>query len=38
MNKFEKDVLMGLSKEQLIYLIEQYSHSQFLISSTCVRE
>lgn len=38
MNKFEKDVLMSLSKEQLIYLIEQYSHSQFLISSTCVRE
>lgn len=38
MNKFEKDVLMGLSKEQLIYLIEQYSHSQFLISLTCVRE
>lgn len=38
MNKFEKDVLMSLSKEQLIYLIEQYSHSQFLISLTCVRE
>lgn len=38
MNKFEKDVLMSLSKEQLIYLIEQYEHSQFLISLTCVRE
>ena len=38
MTKHDKKVLNELSKEQLIYLIEQLVHSQFLISSTCVRE
>ena len=33
-----KEILNGLSKEQLIYLIEQYYHSQFLIGETCVEE
>ena len=33
-----KDILNELSKEQLIYLIEQYYHSQFLISEVCVDE
>ena len=33
-----KETLNELSKEQLIYLIEQYYHSQFLISETCVDE
>lgn len=33
-----KEILNELSKEQLIYLIEQYYHSQFLISETCVDE
>lgn len=33
-----KEILNELSKEQLIYLIEQYYHSQFLISETCVEE
>ena len=33
-----KDILNELSKEQLIYLIEQFYHSQFLISETCVDE
>ena len=34
----DKEVLAQLSKEQLIYLIEQLVHSQFLISETCVEE
>ena len=33
-----KETLNELSKEQLIYLIEQFYHSQFLISETCVEE
>ena len=33
-----KEILNGLSKDQLIYLIEQFYHSQFLISETCVDE
>ena len=33
-----KEILNELSKEQLIYLIEQYYHSQFLISEVCVDE
>ena len=33
-----KEILNELSKEQLIYLIEQYCHSQFLISEVCVEE
>ena len=33
-----KEILGELSKDQLIYLIEQYYHSQFLISETCVEE
>ena len=32
------DILNELSKDQLIYLIEQFYHSQFLISETCVDE
>lgn len=38
MTKYEKETLRQLSKEQLIYLIEQLCHSQFLISETCVDE
>ena len=33
-----KETLNELSKEQLIYLIEQYYHSQFLIGEACVEE
>ena len=33
-----KEILNELSKDQLIYLIEQFYHSQFLISETCVDE
>ena len=33
-----KETLNELSKEQLIYLIEQYYHSQLLIGETCVEE
>ena len=33
-----KETLNELSKEQLIYLIEQYYHSQFLISEVCFEE
>ena len=33
-----KEILNELSKEQLIYLIEQFYHSQFLISEVCVDE
>ena len=33
-----KEILNELSKEQLIYLIEQFYHSQFLISIVCVEE
>lgn len=38
MSRLEKEVLMTLSKEQLIYLIEQLNSSLFLISETCVNE
>ena len=33
-----KEILNELSKDQLIYLIEKFYHSQFLISETCVEE
>ena len=33
-----KEILNELSKDQFIYLIEQFYHSQFLISETCVDE
>lgn len=33
-----KETLNELSKEQLIHLIEQYYHSQFLIGEACVDE
>lgn len=38
MTKHDKEALNQLSKEQLIYLIEQLYHSQFLISEICVDE
>lgn len=38
MTKHQKEVLNQLSKEQLIYLIEQLNRSQFLISEVCVDE
>lgn len=38
MNKYTKEILMTLSNEQLIYLIEQMDHSLCLISETCVEE
>lgn len=38
MTKHDKKVLNELSKDQLIYLIEQLNRSQFLISETCVEE
>ena len=38
MTKHDKKVLNELSKDQLIYLIEQLYHSQFLISEICVDE
>lgn len=38
MIEYEKKVLNELSKEQLIYLIEQLYNSQFLISEVCVEE
>ena len=33
-----KDILNELSREQLIYLIEQYYYSHFLIGEVCVEE
>lgn len=33
-----KELLTTLSKEQLIYLIEQMQHSLFMITETCVEE
>ena len=33
-----KETLNELSKDQLIYLIEQYDYSQFLIGEVCVEE
>lgn len=38
MDKEEKRVLKKLSKDQLIYLIEQFHHSTFIISEICVEE
>ena len=38
MIKAYKRTLSELSKEQLIYLIEQMSHSMFLIGEHCVEE
>jgi hypothetical protein len=38
MTKRRKELLMALSNEQLIYLIEQMNHSLFLIGETCVTE
>lgn len=34
----QKDILMELSKEELVYLIEQLCHSQFLIGEVCIDE
>ena len=33
-----KEILNELSKDQLIYLIEQFYHSQFLIGEICIDE
>lgn len=33
-----KEILNKLSKDQLIYLIEQYYYSKFLISKVCIDE
>ena len=33
-----KEILNQLSKDQLIYLIEQFYHSQLLIGEACVEE
>jgi hypothetical protein len=38
MNEMKRAVLENLSKEQLIYLIEQLNRSQFLIGEVCVEE
>lgn len=38
MTKHYKEMLNQLTKEQLIYLIEQLAHSQFLIGEICVEE
>ncbi len=38
MTKRDKEVLKELSKDQLIFLIEQMKHSLFLISETCISE
>ena len=38
MTKHTKELLMTLSNEQLIYLIEQMHRSLFLIGETCVAE
>lgn len=38
MTKHQKELLMTLSNEQLVYLIEQMNRSLFLISETCVEE
>ena len=38
MRKFEKETLKQLSKDQLIYLIDQLKRSQFLICEVCVDE
>ena len=38
MTKHQKQLLMTLSNEQLIYLIEQMNDSLFLIGEICVEE
>lgn len=38
MDKEQKRVLKALSKDQLIYLIEQYYNGMFMISEVCVEE
>ena len=38
MFKHQKEVLQQLSKDQLIYLIEQFDRANFYISETCVDE
>lgn len=38
MTKHRKELLMTLSNEQLVYLIEQMHRSLFLICETCVEE
>jgi hypothetical protein len=38
MTEHRKELLLSLSKEQLIFLIEQMHHSLFLITETCVEE
>lgn len=38
MRQSDRNVLMQLSKEQLVYLIEQFHHSAFMISEVCVDE
>ena len=38
MTKHRKELLMTLSNEQLVYLIEQMHRSLFLIGETCVAE
>jgi hypothetical protein len=38
MTQFYKEMLKQLSPEQLIYLIEQLEHSQWLIGEVCVDE
>lgn len=38
MTKHKKEILMTLTTDQLLYLIEQMEHSLFLISETCVAE
>ena len=38
MTKHRKELLMTLSNEQLVYLIEQMNRSLFLIGETCVAE
>ena len=36
MNSYKKKMLSELSKEQLLYLIEKFSRSEYLIDDTCV--
>jgi hypothetical protein len=38
MTNYRKQMLKQLSKEQLIYLIEQLEFSQYLISEVCIDE
>ena len=38
MTKHRKEMLMALSNEQLVYIIEQMYHSLFMIGETCVEE